>query len=747
MIEVEEGSVRIDRHVILTPRIMAIVLLLLGRGADTSAQESLQHVGRKVCAECHQQEHSAWVGSHHDLAMLEVGDDAAQAPFDGQEIRHGGLLSRFITRDGAPVIELEDSAGKHTLAVRYFFGFTPCQQVLVEGERGRLQSYPVPWANSTAIGGARWYPLFPEETTPPGDPLHYSGILNNWNHMCAECHSTGLVKGYDAASDSFQTRWQEIDVSCEACHGPGSQHVAWARKWDALPKSERPDKPPQTGFPVRLHDDQARWTRAEGEKVARRDPPLAHHEETETCARCHSRRTALVDGSTPGSPLSETHLLSLLETGLYHDDGQILDEVYVHGSFLQSRMYAEGVTCSDCHDPHRGTLLLEGNALCTGCHDPGIYDLASHHHHADKTPGSSCIDCHMASRNYMTVDPRHDHSFRIPRPDLTIRIGTPNTCNGCHQDQTPEWASEKLTEWFPQGRNGNFHWGEALHAARTGTQIAPELLRMAIESEQTPGIARATSLAELSRWLDATTLDLVDRNLDDPDPLIRRGALLALTLAPPEAVASRIHGFLTDSSLIVRVVTAELLAPLMMIPEAAEIHPTLREALSEYRKVQMINADRPEAHVNLGALETRLGNGEAALKSYRQALEREPSFGPASVNLADLLRALDRNEEGIQVLQDAITLVPDDAGLHHALGLALVRGGNKEGAIVSLARAVQLAPESPRYALVHAVALHDSSRQEEAVAALEAALLLHPEDRDLKGALLEYKSRAEKEPG
>ena len=270
---------------------------------------------------------------------------------------------------------------------------------------------------------------------------------------------------------------------------------------------------------------------------------------------------------------------------------------------------------------------------------------------------------------------------------------------------------------------------------------------MAIESEQTPGIARATSLAELSRWLDATTLDLVDRNLDDPDPLIRRGALLALTLAPPEAVASRIHGFLTDSSLIVRMVTAELLAPLMVIPEAAEIHPALREALSEYRKVQMINADRPEAHVNLGALETRLGNGEAALKSYRQALEREPSFGPASVNLADLLRALDRNEEGIQVLQDAITLVPNDAGLHHALGLALVRGGNKEGAIVSLARAVQLAPESPRYALVHAVALHDSSRQEEAVAALEAALLLHPEDRDLKGALLEYKSRAEKEPG
>ncbi|MEC9477066.1 MAG: tetratricopeptide repeat protein [Planctomycetota bacterium] len=718
-----------------------LAFILVFPGLTAVAQDPLQYVGRQVCAGCHQQQLNEWTGSHHDLSMLEIGDAASQASFAGQEVRHGGLLSRFITVDDVPVIEVEDSSGKQTLPVKYFFGVTPCQQVLVEGKRGRLQSYPVPWADSSAEGGARWYPLFPDETTPPGDPLHWSGILNNWNHMCAECHSTGLVKGYDPATDSFKTSWQELDVSCEACHGPGSQHVSWARQWNSLPQDERPEPPQQTGFPVKLHHEVASWVRAEGEKVARRDPPLKHHGETESCARCHSRRTALTDGSIPGSPLSDTHLLSLLEVGLYHDDGQILDEVYVHGSFLQSRMYSEGVTCSDCHDPHSGTLLLEGNALCIGCHDPGLYDLTAHHHHAESTSGSFCVDCHMPSRNYMTVDPRRDHSFRIPRPDLTIRIGTPNACNGCHQNQTPAWASEKVADWFPQGQSGNFHWGEALHAARTGAQIAPNLLRMALESDQTPGIARATALSELSRWLDASTLDLVDKNLDDPDPMIRRGALLALTLAPPEAIASRIFGFLSDSSLIVRLVTAELLAPLLRAPEAAEIHPALMSAISEYRKVQMINADRPEAHVNIGALETRLGNGEAALQAYRESLKREPSFGPASVNLADLLRALNRNEEGVQVLQEAITRVPDDAGLHHALGLALVRTGNKEQATASLARAVELAPESPRYALVHAVALHDSSRTQEAIAALEAALLIHPEDPDLQGALLEYKNR------
>lgn len=734
-----------DTHSLLMARITPIALLLFGCWTLSAAQESLQHVGRKVCAGCHVEQHSAWSGSHHDLSMLEVGDPAARAPFEGQEVSHGGLLSRFITIDDAPVIEVEDAQGKRSLPVRYFFGVTPCQQLLVEGERGRLQSFPVPWADATAPGGARWYPLFPEEETPPGDPLHWSGILNNWNHMCAECHSTGLVKGYDSSSDSFNTTWQEIDVSCEACHGPGSRHVSWARKWNDTPPEERSAPPEKNGFPVRLVDERARWVRAEGEKVARRDPPLAHHEQTETCARCHSRRTALVDGSVPGAALSETHLLSLLETGLYHDDGQILDEVYVHGSFLQSRMYSEGVTCSDCHDPHRGTLRLEGNALCSGCHDPGIYDLAAHHHHADGGEGSACIDCHMSSRTYMEVDLRRDHSFRIPRPDLTTRIGSPNACNSCHQDRDATWATQEVSEWFPQGRTGDFHWGEALHAARRGSAIAPELLRMAIESEQTPAIARATALSELSRWLDGTTIDLVDRGLEDPDPLVRRGALLAITLAPPEAIAGRIQGFLTDSSLIVRMVAAELLAPLMRNPQAAELHPALLRAITEYRQVQGINADRPETHVNLGALEARLGDAQAALACYREALRKEPSFGPASVNLADLLRALKRDEEGVQVLQDAITRVPDDAGLHHALGLALVRTGEKESAILSLARAVQLAPESPRYALVHAVALHDSDRAEDAIEALETALQLHPEDRDLKGALLDYRVRAVKE--
>ena len=717
------------------------VLTLLVVTSNCLAQEPPSHVGRATCVTCHQEEHSLWTGSHHDLAMLELGDEACRAPFDGTEVASGGVLSRFLLVDDSPVIEVEDADGKKTLPVRYFFGTSPCQQVLIEGANGRLQSYPVAWATPEAQGGARWYSLFPDEKTPPGDPLHYSGSLNNWNHMCAECHSTGVVKDYDLATDTFRTRWQEIDVSCEACHGPGSAHVSWATS-SKQEDGKKPAAPKHSGFPANLSRGLATWIRPEGEKVARRSPPVSDSDETETCARCHSRRTTLVDGSTPGSPFSETHLLSLIETGLYHDDGQILDEVYVYGSFLQSRMHAEGVTCSDCHEPHSGELHIEGNSLCIGCHDPGIYDLPAHHHHEANTPGASCIECHMVSRTYMGVDPRRDHSFRVPRPDLSVRIGTPNACTGCHEDQDSIWAAQKVVEWFPDGRSNEFHWGEALHAARRGAPVAPELIRMVLEDEKTPAIVRATVMAELTPFLDRSNVDLLQKGFFDPDPMVRRQATLALDGIGLQDTYLILIDLLSDSSLIVRTVAAELLSPIesQIASDPNGAGSLFSKALTEYVAIQLVNSDRPESHVNLGSLATRRGKIEEAVKCFKEALRRTPSFGPASVNLADALRTLDRDAEGILVLQKAIKLVAEDAGLHHALGLALVRVGDKEKALLSLKQAVKLSPESPRYALVHAVALKDSGETQLAIDALQAALLIHPDDRWLKGALEEYRS-------
>ncbi len=716
------------------------LLLMMATATPVIVHGQLTHVGRSTCIECHTTQHSLWLNSHHDLAMTLPGEDSVRALFDGSEVSTGGVVSRFVMKEDRPVIEVEDSSGSAELAVRYFFGTSPCQQVLVDGVDGRLQSYPIAWATEEAKGTPRWYSLFPGEKTPPGDPLHWNGILNNWNHMCAECHSTGVEKNFDASDDSFHTSWKEIDVSCEACHGPGSDHVKIMR---AAEQNKEVGKIRSSGFPVDLKRDGATWVRPEGEKVARRTVPRTRHEETETCARCHSRRSSFQNGSTPGQDLSDTHLLSLLSEGLYHDDGQILDEVYVHGSFLQSKMYSEGVTCSDCHDAHSGELHLPGNSLCISCHDATAYDQPTHHHHVQGTEGASCVNCHMVARTYMGVDPRRDHSFRVPRPDLSVRIGTPNACNGCHEDQQPTWAAEKVAEWYPDGRSGDFHWGESLHAARNGSRVAPELIRMVLENEETPAIVRATALSELIPFLDGTNIDLLQVGFSDADPLVRRQAVLGLDGIPLQDTFRILLNSLTDPSIIVRSAAAELLSPLEKeIGSNPELPESIlfNKALSEYLSMQRVNGDRPESHVNLGSLAIRRGDLEEAVRCYREALKRTPSFGPASVNLADALRGLQRDQEGVEVLSEAITHVPEDAGLHHALGLALVRIGEKGLAIDSLKRAVELAPGAPRYALVHAVALEDSGKTLPAIVALEEALKIHPQDPALKAALEEFKA-------
>src|SRR5262245_52176814 len=235
--------------------------------------------------------------------------------------------------------------------------------------------------------------------------MHWTGAALRWNTQCAECHSTDLRKGFDATRGSYDTRFAELDVACEACHGPGARHTAWAEAGGGAGGDP--------ALEVRF-DAPARWLFAASRPIAQRERPLASHAELETCAPCHARRSTLREGRRPGEALLDTHRPSLLEDGLYEADGQMRDEVYTWGSFLQSRMYAAGVTCSDCHDPHSLARRTEGNTLCAGCHRPEVFDAPVHHHHAAGSAGAACVACHLPARTYMQIDVRHDHSFRVP---------------------------------------------------------------------------------------------------------------------------------------------------------------------------------------------------------------------------------------------------------------------------------------------------------------------------------------------
>lgn len=691
--------------------------------APAAAPAPATFVGREACAACHPEPARRWRGSHHDLAMQEAGEESLLGDFDGAGITHFGVTTRFFRRDGRFFVNSDGPDGAlRDYEIAYAFGVEPLQQVLIRFPGGRLQALGVAWD----APGRRWFHLHPDEPVPHGDVLHWTGPNQTWNSQCAECHSTGLRKGYLPGEDRYETTWSEVDVSCEACHGPGSAHVAWA-------EAGAPDDAGR-GLLVRLRND-AQWTFDPGAAIARRTGPEASDAELDACGRCHARRGTLREEYVWGRPLLDTHRPALLEEGLYHADGQILDEVYVWGSFLQSRMHAAGVVCSDCHDPH--ALRIEGapDAACGRCHRPEVFAAPAHHHHRPGTPGARCVECHMPARTYMLVDPRRDHSFRVPRPDLGARLGTPDACTGCHADRDARWAARAAQRWYGPARAAEPHWAEALHAGRRRLPGAAHALAALAGDAARPGIVRATALRLLREADPPPPEALLARAAGDADPLVRMAAAEAAEALEPRARLVVARPLLRDPLLGVRSEAARVLAGVPPGPWAPGERAALADALAEYRAAQLANAERPEAHLNLGLLHAGFGEIDEARAEYATALRLAPWFVPAWINLADLERQAGREAEAEAALRRALEIAPELPDLEHALGLALVRQKRLAEALGALGLAAERAPEQPRYAYVYAVALHSAGQTQRALALLAEARRRHPGDRELLAAL------------
>jgi Flp pilus assembly protein TadD len=691
-------------------------------------------VGRQVCADCHPRQDEAWRGSDHDLAMQPADRRTVRADFDGAKVRQHGIVSTFLWRDGKPFVRTEGPTGRlEEFEIAYTFGVRPLQQYLVAMPGGRYQALNLAWdTRPETAGGQRWLDLYPGERPRRGDPLHWTGRDQTWNHMCAECHSTNLKKNYRAADDRYETTWSELDVACEACHGPGSHHAEWAQS-AAAGKTRRPVDA-AAGLAVRLRDHRdAGWQMDEATGIARRTGPAPSGLEVETCARCHSRRGIVDDRYAHGRPLLDTHRPALLEPELYHADGQILGEVYEYGSFLQSRMYRAGVTCSDCHDPHSVEIPAPPSAVCTRCHLPERFDATEHHHHRPGSPGAACVECHMPARTYMIVDPRRDHSLRVPRPDLSVEIGTPNACTSCHRDRPAKWAADAVERWTA-GRPRPAHYGLALDAGRRDLPNADTRLIGLIGDTTAPAVARATAVS-LLHHRSVASIQAIERAARDPEPLVRLAAVGAADSLGLDSRLSLLGRLLDDPLRAVRIDAARALADAPAERLTPEQRAALDRGLADYRRAQEINADRPEAQVNLGILADRRGEPDAAQRAYARAISLDPTFVPAYVNLADHYRARDQDVQGEQLLRQGIARVPGAPALHHALGLLLVRRGQSAEGLVALGRATELAPSSARYAYVYGVALNSTSAGARALGILKQAHDRHPGDPDILAAL------------
>jgi predicted CXXCH cytochrome family protein len=704
-------------------------------GADAPARPAT-FAGTATCARCHPREAEAVRGSHHGRAMQVADERTVLGDFGGVTVTDGGVTATFLRRAGAFWVRTEGPDGRTgDFRVAYTFGVEPLQQYLLPLPGGRLQAFGLAWdTRPRAEGGQRWFALYPGRGLRPGDPLHWTGRDQTWNFQCAECHSTGLRKGYDPEGDRYRTTWAELPVACEACHGPGSAHVTWA---EGRRREAGPAGPGQRGLPVRLGRPPGTWTMTARGTAAWQGLPR-DAAEVDACGRCHARRRPIVEPYPYGRPLLDTHVPALLEPGLYHADGQIRGEVYEWGSFVQTRMFRAGVTCADCHEPHGGTLRAPGNALCGACHLPARFEAASHHRHPPGSAGARCVSCHMPARTVMAVDRRRDHGFPVPRPDLAVALGTPEPCTGCHQDRAPEWAAAEVARWRG-GAAARPHFAPALEAGRRGDADAgPALVRLATDRDQ-PGIARATALGLLAEHLAAPgALTALEAGLADPDALVRMAAADATLGLAPAPRARLAASALLDPVRAVRLAAARALADVPRGSLGEGERRALAPALAELVAAERVNADRPEAHVNLAVLHERLGRPGDAEAALRTALRLAPDFVPALLGLADLLRARGRDAEGEPLLVAALRAAPDDPEALAALGRRRARQGRWAEALVLLGRATAAAPEAPHLARAHAAALHAAGQADRAIEVLEAAHRRRPADREVLKALAAF---------
>lgn len=749
-------------------------------GIPEDAQAS--YVGRNTCAECHEQELKQWQGSHHDLAMDVATEETVLGDFNDAQLEHHGVTSTMFRKDGKYFVNTEGPDGQMAdFEVKWVFGVDPLQQYMVEFDRtpemkpdeiGRVQVLRVCWDTHKK----QWFHLDAPDVSgrlDPSDDLHWTGVAQRWNTMCADCHSTNLQKNFDPHTQQYRTTFSEIDVSCETCHGPGSLHVGLAKKLSPF------------------------WDRKRGYALAPlKDSPI---HEIQACAPCHSRRRIIHGDYVAGCNYYDNFANELLSQNVYHADGQIQDEVYEYGSFLQSKMYHKGIRCSDCHNPHSGRLKFEGNKVCTSCHQhpAGKYDTPAHHQHAANSSGAQCVNCHMPQTTYMAVDPRRDHSLRVPRPDLSVKLGTPNACTGCHLRDAapPEVASQLKTEsyqyWLGQAQSGNEqaradlkkvdkwgddavnrwfgkkdrppHYAEALDAARRGTDDAPQQLTNLLQNREMPAIARATAAFELANYADAggDVEQSLRKALEDRDPQIRSAAVNSLQNLPNDQLLSALPKLLDDPSRLVRTETARVLARVPQSQFNGLEQQSLRKAIGELEEgMQAIN-DRAIGHLLLGVLYENLSKLDKAREEYELAILVEPASMGARTNLAALYdrmiqeaqekaqAAANRGDEAgieaalgpipslsyeadklrreeLDLLERDARLAPTNAAIQHRLGLSQHLLGWRKEAETSLRRATLLEPENTHYTYILAIFLRDMGRPEEALDLVDQVLAREP---------------------
>lgn len=712
--------------------------------ARAAAVRKPTYVGSASCQECHKEAYEGWKTSHHALAERAIDPAMEAKAFRGKgPIRHGSLTSTVREEAGAfEIVTLGADGAVKPHRVERVIGEAPLRQYMIPARGGRYQVA----ALSYDPAKDEWFDVFGEEDRKPHEWGYWSNRGMTWNSVCADCHNTNLRKHYDVAADSYETTYAELGVGCEACHGPSSAHV----KWQEAHEGEENDPTIAGLVPFQYPDVQV-----------------------DTCGPCHARRVELREDYEPGDLFLNSFRMEVPDhTDIYYPDGQVRGENYEYTSFLMSRMYANGIGCANCHDPHSGKRWFEGNRLCLNCHRSRLpVDPAEHSHHDVNDTGGVCINCHMPITTYMQRHPRHDHGLTIPDPLLTKTHGIPNACNRCHKEETVDWAIEAVEKWYGSRMDRTTRGRTRLMArARANDESVVEGLIGFIRQDQADVQARAAQRARedpsearlvkvqgpiwraiaagfLRAWVHRSDVrKVLIELLSDEAAVVRTLAASALEGGGPQAEAA-LAEHVDDPVRAVRIAAAwglrrgidsstaagrDLQAYLghnadqppgvMMQAVYCLDRGEVDGAISLLRKAMGWEARSAVLHHSLAVALSTAGQAAEAAVHCEKACELSPKDASLWYSLGLARAELGQTQETVRALEKACALDENFSRAWYNLGLAKNAVGDREGAIRAMRRATVLVGDSADYWYALATVYRDAGRIEKAKEAAREAL-------------------------
>jgi len=667
--------------------------------------QSVAYVGDQSCKKCHSTEYGEWKQSHHYMSMLPPNDSTVKGDFNNITFTADGVSSRFYKKGKKFYIYTEGDDGKnHEFEVKYIFGFTPLQQYLVQFPEGRLQVPRLSWD----VNKKKWFNQYAGQKIPSHDWLHWTGNAQNWNTMCATCHSTNLRKNYDVKTDTYKTSYAVINVSCESCHGAGKQHIDF------------------------INGDYKSGERVVGSfmKLAKKSKQI---EELNTCAPCHARISEINGSHIESKEILDNYIPQIPDTEFYHADGQVDDEDYIYTSFLQSRMYHKGVTCSTCHNPHSVKLKRIGNQTCTLCHIPTKYDVPSHTFHKKGTPAAECKNCHMPGKLYMGNDLRHDHSFRVPRPDLSVKYGTPNACSNCHKDKSEKVLAEAIIKWY--GPKRVYHFAEDLIPGSRIDAESEKHLKQLIDNKFVPKIIKATATFYLGSIPTQSSLNTILARLASKDSQNRYRALRSLASFPSENWIEAVGPLLSDKVRAVRIAAADLYITIPSNQVPSNYSKAFALAQIELEKSLRYQTDFSTGNVMLADYYLKLKDYPNAEKFYLRGLKKDSNMNYAWLNLSATYNSQGKNSQALQALESALKNDTKNERIYYNLALLYNEMNNNLAAEKAFAKAVELKSTNSRVYYNYGLLLNQSKKIVAAEKVLLKGIQINPANPELYYAL------------